>query len=104
MTQDLDLSNIAVAIVEFDSHGHMVPIALSADEALIRYVAKRLVEEMHEHEGQPTARGAMATARLHILRSLAGVPPEAVEGESLTKPPAWWDTLANSTDTEGGHQ
>ncbi len=92
MANDLDLTNVAVAVVEFDSHGHMTPLAVSANPELIRLAAKKLVEEMSEHEGKPTARGAMATARLHILRTLAGVSPEPDEGERIATP-AWWDEM-----------
>lgn len=96
--QDIDLSGIAVAIVEFDSTGRQSPIALSAHPDLIREVAKRLVAELQEHEGKPTARGAMATVRLTILRHLAGVPPQPDEGEPIATP-AWWSVFADAITT-----
>jgi hypothetical protein len=96
MAPQIDFSNVAVAIIEFDSHGHQSPLAISADIDLLRHVAKQMAEAQADFEGEPTARGAMATVRLRLLRQLAGA-PEPAEGEAIAKP-GWWDAI--TTDKE----
>lgn len=94
---NIDMRRVGVALVEFDPEGKITPIALSADVDLIRRAAQVMADFYADVADRPptTARGAMAAARLDVLRRIAG-------WREPSKPipvPAWWPVI-ESADKE----